>query len=106
MPLWPQFVGGTYTSRSPTMADEACINLFPVTVESQTNAKQKMLLGCPGLKPLFAAATVSCRGMFSEDGRTFAAIGAVLYELDLTANTATSRGVIADDQQPVSFASN
>src|ERR1044071_9092397 len=105
-PLWSQFIGGTYTSRSPTMADEICVNLFPVTIESQTNAKQKMLLGTPGLRALFSTATESCRGLFYEDQRAFGVVGAVLYEFDLVANTATSLGAIADDGLPVSFASN
>jgi len=44
--------------------------------------------------------------MFSEDGRTWCVTGGTLYELDLIANTATSRGTIANDGLPVSFASN
>src|SRR5439155_5881088 len=106
MPLWDKFCSGSYTSRSPTLDDEATINLYPVTVESQSNAKQKALIGTPGLRRIMSVATTGCRGLFSEDGRTWCVTGGVLYELDLTANTATSRGTIADDGKPVSFASN
>ena len=104
--LWSQFVGGAYTSRSPTLADEACINLFPITLESQTNAKKTALLSTPGLKKVLGVATSSTRGMFSEDGRTWCVTGGTLYELDLVALTAISRGSIANDGLPVSFASN
>jgi len=82
------------------------MNLFATTVESQANSKQKVLWGTPGLKRLFSVGTTSCRGLFSEDGRTFAVVGGTLYELDLTANTSTTLGAIADDGEPVSFASN
>ncbi len=103
---WPQFVGGLSTSRSPTMDAEQCTNLYAATVESQTNVKQKVLFSTPGLAPLLEVGTTSCRGMFSQDGRTWAAVGALVYELDLTANTATLIGTIADDGDPVSWASN
>ena len=106
MPVWSQFCSGSYTSRSGTLDQEATINLYSATVESQSNAKQKSLIGTPGLRKLLSVSTTACRGLFSEDGRTWCVVGAVLYELDLTANTATSRGTIADDGLPVSFASN
>src|SRR5881396_224847 len=106
MPAWSQFCGGSYQSRSPTLDCEQTINLYPATVESQTNTKQKSLIGTPGLRRLMSVATTGCRGIFSEDGRTWCVTGGVLYELDLAANTATSRGTIANDGLPVSFASN
>ena len=104
--LWSQFCDGSYQSRSPTLDCEQTVNLYPATVESQTNSKQKSLIGTPGLRRLLSVGTTQCRGMFSEDGRTWCVTGGVLYELDLTANTATSRGTISDDGKPVSFASN
>src|SRR5437762_4647083 len=106
MPLWPAFIGNTYQSRSPTLSAESCMNLMPISIESATNAKKAMLLGTPGLKPFLSVATSQCRGMFSEDGRTWTVIGPTLYELNLTAKTATSRGTIPNDGNPVSFARN
>src|SRR5207245_1930980 len=88
MALWSQFVSGTYQSRSPTLDAEQCVNLMPVTIASASNSKKAMLLGTPGLRKLLSVSTTGCRGLFSEDHRTWAVIGAVLYELDLTANTA------------------
>jgi hypothetical protein len=82
------------------------MNLMPITLDSATNAKKGMLLSTPGLKPLLSTATAPCRGLFSEDGRTWAVLGPTLYELTLDTPTATSRGTIPDDGQPVSFASN
>src|SRR5947208_15026237 len=104
MPLWSQFVSGSYQSRSPTLDCEQCVNLMPVTIDSASNAKKAMLLGTPGLRRLMSVATTGCRGTFSEDNRTWCVTGGVLYELDLTANTATSRGPIAVDGKPVAFA--
>ena len=106
MPLWNSFLGGSYQSRSPTADCEQAYNIFPVTIESQTNAKQKGQWTTPGLRRLLSVGTTQCRGKFSEDGRTWSVVGGVLYELDLTANTSTVRGAIADDGKPVSFASN
>jgi hypothetical protein len=103
---WSQFCSGTYQHRSPTLDAELCQNLFPITIESQSNSKSKALLGSPGLKALFSVPTDSCRGLFYEDGKAVAVIGGTAYDLDLVANTATSLGSIADDGLPVSFASN
>ena len=106
MAVWPSFCSGTYQSRSPTLDAEYAINLFPITIESQANAKQKALMGTPGLRKLFEVSSVSCRGIFSEDGVTVAVIGGTVYTFDLTIPSATSLGSLTDDGLPVSFASN
>lgn len=106
MPLWPQFIGGSYQARSATLDNEACINLMLETIDSQENAKRAMLVGTPALKYLTAASDLGCRGGYSIDGRTFLVIGATLYEFNITTNVATSRGSIANDGKPVSMVSN
>jgi Phage stabilisation protein len=106
MPLWPNFCAGAYQHRSPVLDSESCINLFPVIVESESNSKKTALLGTPGLRQRLSVGTLSCRGLFYEDGRTFGVVGATLYEFDFTALTANSLGTIKDDGLPVSFASN
>ncbi len=106
MPLWPQFCGGSYLSRSVTLDAEATLNFYPATIESASNPKQKALFPTPGLRRLFSVDTESSRGLFFQDGRTWGVIGATLYEFDLDANTASTIGTIPDDGLPVSFASN
>jgi hypothetical protein len=104
--LWSAFCGQTYQHRSSVLDAEQTINLIPIAVESKDNAKQKGLLGTPGLRLRLSVEDASCRGSFSEDGRTWTVIGTHLYELDLTTDTATELGTVADDGRPVFFASN
>ena len=112
MPLWPQFCGGAYTTRSANLDSESCINLFFESLDSSTNPKKGVLYGTPGLIPLVTVTDTICRGMFSHNGRHFAVVGSTLYELTLTGSgptmtaTATNRGSVTTDGRPVYFASN
>ncbi len=115
MPLWPQFCAGAYTMRSANIDTEACINLFPETVESKANAKKSVLYGTPGLTRLTTVTDTICRGMFSHDGRTFAVMGSSLYELTLSGSQSTlvaiatlrgSSGALGTDGLPCFFATN
>lgn len=106
MPLWPQFIGPAYRSRSPNIANEALINLFPEATEESSNPKPLAYYGTPGMKPLLSVGTLVSRGMFAQDGRTFAVVGAVLYEFDAALTIATNRGPVANDGSPVSFSTN
>lgn len=82
------------------------MNLYRSTVESEGAAKTAYLLGTPGLRSLGTVATSGCRGTFTQDGRTWTVIGAVLYELTFDQFVATARGPIVDDGLPVSMVSN
>lgn len=106
MPLFSAFCGGSNTERSTAIDCEQTINLFRSTVESQGAAKQAYLLGTPGLKALGTVGTSIGRGLFTQDGRTWAVVGATLYELTLSPFVATSRGTIVDDGAPVSWSTN
>lgn len=104
--LWPQFIGSDATARSGNIDAEALINLYRQTTSSEVNAKSAALYGTPGLKLLLTVSDTGCRGMWAADGRVFAVIGATLYELNLTTNTATAYGTIVNDGKPVSMVSN
>jgi len=120
--LWQAFVGPSYTTRSANLDTEATFNLYPETIESKDNPKKSYLIGTPGLTSLGTwnpspsggvGLSPACRGMFSQDGRTFAVVTATLYELTLTGSGPTlavstvSRGaILTDDGLPVFFASN
>lgn len=106
MALWPQFIGPSYRARSQNIADDALINLYPEITENEADAKKATYYGTPGMKFLLSVATSRSRGGWSQDGRSFEVVGNTLYEIDPVAVTATSRGTIADDGLPVSFASN
>ena len=101
------FVGPSNRERSAPIDAEASVNVFVSTVASAGNAKHATLMGTPGLKPfLTITPEVVCRGMFAEDGRTFAVVGTHLYELNLSGLTVTDRGTVANDGKMVFFASN
>ena len=110
--FWSDFVGGSYMTRSPNVDLEATINLYTETVESNGNAKKKNLYGTPGLVSQLTVSTLVCRGMFSQDGRHWAVIGASVYEIFVSglpsalSVTATFRGTVANDGLKVYLASN
>lgn len=106
MPLFAQFCGGSNVERSSAIDAAVSVNLFKSTVESTETGKRAYQLGVPGLRPLGTVATSGCRGIFTQDGRTFTVVGDTLYELTFGPFTQTSRGTIINDGFPVSMASN
>ncbi len=106
MPLWDGFIGPSNRARSATIAADQAINIFLETTTISEEIKLKTFYGTPGMKFLMTLATLGCRGIFSQDGRTWAVFGAVLYELNLIARTSSVLGTVPNDGLPVSFASN
>ncbi len=107
MPLWPQFCGGSYRTRSTTQDAELCINLYPETIQAQGNAKHSTLYGTPGLAFLVTATgKTNCRGVFNQDETTLVTVEDTVYLYDPIAIALTSLGTIADDGDPVSYSSN
>lgn len=100
---WPEFVGGFYTARSQNIANQAAANIYTETIPG---AKQKNIYGTPGRHLRVTASTVVCRGAFEENGLTLVVVGGTLSSLNTTTWTLTALGAIADDGDPVSFASN
>ncbi len=106
MPLFEGFIGGSYRARSKSIADDACINLYPEITEVPQGAKHGVLYGTPGLRPLIAALnSQGCRGLFSQDGRTFTVIGDTFYELTAQ-QVLTNHGTIHNNGSPCSFSTN
>lgn len=108
MPLLAEFCGGTYQALSPTLAADEAINCYLETRRVEGSAKTRALYGTPGLKPFVAATstTTRCRGWFSQDGLTLVVCGAGLRQVNLETGAVTTLGTIADNGEPVSFASN
>jgi hypothetical protein len=106
MPLFAAFCGGSAAERSLPMSAARTVNLYRSSVESEDAAKHAYLVGTPGLAPLGTVATSGGRGVYTQDGRTWTVVGATLYELTVNPFTATARGTIPDDGEPISWASN
>jgi hypothetical protein len=107
MPAFEAFNGGFYEARSSTFSVDTAVNIYKETRQAEGSPKTTTLYGTPGLK-LFDAVDPSggggCRGMFTQDGRTWAVIGPILYEL---INRQWSPvGNVGFDNLPVSFTSN
>lgn len=106
MPLWPNFIGPAYRARSQSIAADVLKNLYTEISENPSDAKQSNYYGTPGLKFFLSVGSAECRGSFSQDGRTFTVYGPTLYEIDTGGMSATILGTVANNGQPVSFASN
>jgi len=108
--LFAAFCGGSNTERSLAIDAEQTTNLFRATVEAQGAAKSATLVGTPGTRQLGEVVTgdptVAGRGVFTQDGVSWTVLGGGLYEVTVNPWTATFRGFVADDHQPVSWASN
>lgn len=99
------FIGGAYAGANPQSANETLVNWYASAVESPGAAVTAELLPTPGVRT-FGTATVSgCRGAWAGDGRCFFVFGNTLFEADST-GTLTSRGTVALDGNPVTFATN
>lgn len=105
MSLWPAFVGSTYQALSPSMAAETAINIYAETRQVPGSPKQVTFYGTPGRVSEATVTGDRCRGWFTQDGRTWVTVGDTLYERT-SAGGYTSRGTIADNGEPVSYATN
>ena len=99
------FVGGWYSGANPVSAAETLVNWFPSAVETPGGAVTAELLPTPGVRTFATASVGGARGLWAGDGRCFAVFGGTLFEIDI-AGTATSRGAVATDGRPVTFATN
>jgi hypothetical protein len=107
-PPFENFNGGFYEARSSTFSVDTAVNVYKETRQVEGSPKQTTLYGTPGLKLLASVdgSTGGCRGMFTQDGRTWAVIGIFLVELHLATTTWVTLGQVVNDGQSVSFTSN
>lgn len=103
------FLGQAYAGRSPMLASQTAINVYPELVET-TGSDIGGFYGTPGLKSVFAGSG-EVRGLWvcatGVPGQyyLFAVIGATVYRLDRNYN-ATNLGILPNDSGPVSMADN
>ena len=105
MPNFSTFLGPSYTSQSPAVAIERLMNLYCESVESPAAKAQYALYPTPGLSAFATLPQGPVRGLFAQDGRMWAVGGNVLYEV-LSDGSVVQRGLVARDNNPVTFASN
>lgn len=107
------FVGPTYASQSVIADCQRCFNWYPENVESGQGKSQMALYPTPGLS-VFATGNGPLRGELAINGRVFWVGGLNLYEATNVAYagevavsaTATNRGTVGNDLQPVSMVTN
>lgn len=105
MPLWPDFCGSAYTTRSKSINVDQAINVYSETREIPGSGKQTTLYGTPGRRLVANLGDGPCRGWFTQDGRTWVVVGSTLYE-QMNAITYSVIGTVPNDDKLVSFASN
>ena len=101
----PHFIGGSYRAGSKIADDSITMNFYPEMMESPGAKAPIVMYPTPGFTTFYTATEAPCRGLWSEDGRTLAAMGGLLYEI-FADGTAISRGSISNDNEPVTFATN
>ena len=106
MVRWPNFAGGTVLARSPLAADELTINLWPCTIPTPTGKSQRVLYGCPGsVLEADLGTGQPVRGLFDENGRTFAVSGDGFFERSAP-GLWVRRGSVALDTRPATLGTN
>lgn len=111
MPRFTGFCGGSYSSQSPTVANERCINWYPERVESPFGKNPFALYPTPGLGTFAFSDAGNCRGLFARDGRAFAVIGQRLQEVTdnstgSTPGSIVDRGDVGLDDHPAVMDTN
>lgn len=105
----PAFVGPSYTLQSVNADCQRTINLFPEIDELGTGRNREVasLRHTPGLRKLYGSGGLApCRGLYkAANGRIFAVLGTVLFELSTAGIPKRTIGTIPGSF-PVSFADN
>lgn len=100
-----QFLGQAYQSRSPMLASQTAINIYPEIVEAPDGNAIGGFYGTPGLQSIFQG-TGEVRGLrTSTDGKLYAVVANQVYRLNNT-YTPTSLGNLPNASGPVSIIDN
>lgn len=105
MPLYEGFCGPSNPGQSVIADGERCVNFYQETVQSEFAPARSVLCPTPGRRPLLTVPDVNCHGVFSMGGRSFAVVGAGLYEF-YEDWTYTKRGTVAQDSNPATISYN
>jgi len=97
------FLGQAYQSRSPILASQTAINIFPETTEGQTD-EVGAFIGTPGITAKYTG-TGEVRGLHYAGGYLFGVIGNTVYRFDSSLN-ATNLGTLPNSSGRVSMVHN
>jgi hypothetical protein len=103
--IFPAFVGPSYVSQSPKAAVQRCMNWYVEQIEAAGEPFKTALFPTPGCAEFATASQSPVRGMIEQNGRCFAVIGQVFYEVK-TDGTLTNHGTVTFDTNPATFAAN
>lgn len=95
--------GGTYTSESPNVAAQRCVNWYPENTEIDATTPVA-LYPTPGLSSFANLTGAEVRGMYEFNGRLFV-VTDKFYEV-FSDGTYTGYSFLPDDKQPVTMAAN
>jgi len=97
------FLGQAYQSRSPVLASQTAINIFPELTEGNTD-EVGAFYGTPGLTSVYTGSG-EVRGLHSAGGYLWAVIGSTVWRLDSAFN-ATNCGTLPNSSGRVSMIHN
>ena len=103
--IFPAFVGPSYVSQSPKAAVQRCMNWYVEQIEASGEPFKTALFPTPGCAEFATASQSPVRGMIEQNGRCFAVIGQVFYEVK-TDGTLPNHGTVTFDTNPATFAAN
>lgn len=107
MSLYPGFIGPAYVSRSPNVARETLRNWMPQTTGVGAEPAHLSYMNRPGLSLYCVLDDAPVRGLFSQDGATYAVGGGHIYQITSGNVTVTNLGPLtAKDSHPVVMQSN
>jgi hypothetical protein len=101
----PGFIFGSYESQAVTADQEKTTNWYVEPMEAIGATTRAALYPTPGVTSLSTGTSNPGRAHFYEDGREFAVIGTIFYEID-SVGALTSRGTVALDSNPATICSN
>lgn len=102
---FPNFIYGSHESQSPISDQERTMNWYTEIMESPGATAKAALYPTPGVETFLMVADISCRCMFSQNGRCFGVYGTGFYEF-FSGGTATKHGTVAIDDNPATIVSN
>lgn len=102
---WPGFIGPSARSRSRNVSNQESLNLIIEQADSGTPKVVPWATRRPRLSVWVRLASAPVRGLYTQDGRTFAVSGNKFYEL-FGSQTAIARGTVAVDANPATIVSN
>ena len=99
------FCGQSYSSQSAFVDHQRTVNLYPELTESGAATNRVVLYPTPGFYSFCNFPTRPVRALFHNNNRTFAVVGATLYEVWDT-KAFVSRGTVLNDGQPATISTN